>query len=214
MGVVERLADRPRFLPGDVVCWRRVRNGRVMSVTPLRVVEDSSANTVLYQAPDTAFKSARTADGGKVRDFGDWVLADLVWVGGSLLRLVSADAWHCVDIEFDAQGQFDGWKINFQAPVQRAATGFDTDDLILDLVVAPDRSWQVLDADDLHRAVADGHVPATSAARVEVELADFIGRVERWEQPFAEQRWLRWTPPSAWTSPPSLPAGGSRCTSA
>src|SRR5262245_46150730 len=119
--MVDGLADGLRFLPGDVVWWRRVRAGRIMSATPLRVVADSSAHSVLYQAPDTAFKSARRADGGKVHDFGEWVLADVVWAGGSLLRLVSADEWYCVDIEFDAQGRFDGWKVNFQTPVIRTA---------------------------------------------------------------------------------------------
>lgn len=189
------------FRTGEVVTWRRVRDGRVMSVVPLRVVEDSAALTVLYQAPDTPFKSARTPGGGKVRDFGEWVLADVVWTGGSLVRLAPADAWHCVDIEFDAQGRFDGWKINFQTPVRRTANGFDTNDLVVDLVVAPDRSWEVLDADDLSRAVAAGHVTVQDAERARAELAEFLSRVQQWEAPFDDERWPQWTPPASWAVP-------------
>jgi hypothetical protein len=34
----------------------------------------------------------------------------------SLIRLAEPGAWHCVDVEFDAAGEFIGWYINFQEP--------------------------------------------------------------------------------------------------
>jgi len=193
----------PLFRTGEVVLYRRVRDGRVMFAAPLRVVEDSPQHTVLYQAPDTAFRSARNADGSKVRDFSSWVLKDLVWAGGSLLRLIRPGDWHCVDLEFNAHGEFESWYINFQTPVHRTAGGFDTDDLVLDLVVTPDRRHRVKDADDYRRAVADGHISADSAAHVDIELARMIERVRRWAEPFADTRWPAWTPPAEWTSPPA-----------
>jgi hypothetical protein len=55
----------PQFEVGEVILYRRVRDGHVMLAAPLRVVEDTPQRIVLYQAPDTAFKSARTADGGR-----------------------------------------------------------------------------------------------------------------------------------------------------
>ncbi len=182
-----------------------------MSVTPLRVVEDAYDHTVLYQAPDTKFKSARTPDGGKVRDFGEpYVLADVVWAGGSLIRLTAPDTWYCVDVDFDANGRFAGWKVNFQTPPTRTRSGFETNDLIVDLVVAPDRSWTVEDAEDLERAVAAGYVSDEESRRAKDELVEFIGRVERWESPFSDRRWERWEPPAGWRQPPSLTEDGAR----
>lgn len=196
----------PHFEIGEVILYRQVRDGRVMLAAPLRVVDDTPEQIVLYQGPDTAFKSARTTDGGKVHDFSSWILTDLVWTGGSLLRLIRPGDWHCVDVEFGPRGEFESWYINFQTPFRRTATGLDTEDLVLDLVVAPDRSYRVKDAEDFRRAVADGHVSADAAAHVEIELARMIERVRRWETPFADSCWPTWTPPAGWSSPPSLPA--------
>jgi hypothetical protein len=71
----------------------------------MRVVADASDRTVLYQAPDTAFRGARTPKGTKIRDFSaEWASMDLVWAGGSLIRLIEPDAWQCIDVEFDAAG--------------------------------------------------------------------------------------------------------------
>lgn len=195
----------PHFTIGEIIVYRRVRDGRVMLAAPLRVVEDTPECVVLYQAPNTAFKSARTAGGSKVHDFSSWILTDVVWSGGSLLRLIRPGDWHCVDVEFDARGEFVSWYVNFQTPFRRTASGLDTDDLVVDLVVTPDRGYRVKDADDYRRAVADGHVLADSAAHVEIELARMIERVRRWETPFADSRWPTWRPPAEWSAPPALP---------
>jgi hypothetical protein len=69
---------------GEPVLWRKCWNGVVMTALPMRVVSDSSERTVLYLAPNTAFKGARTAAGTKVRDLSNWVSKDLVWAGGHL----------------------------------------------------------------------------------------------------------------------------------
>jgi hypothetical protein len=93
------------------------------------------------------FAVARTPKGTKIRDFSaEWASMDLVWEGGSLIRLIEPDAWQCIDFEFDAAGSFSGWYVNFQEPVRRTTLGFDTADLVLDLVVAADKthwlSWR------------------------------------------------------------------------
>jgi hypothetical protein len=64
--------------PGEPVLWRKLWHGAVMTALPMRVVSDSAQRTVLYLAPSTAFKGARTPAGSKVRDLADWVSKDLV----------------------------------------------------------------------------------------------------------------------------------------
>lgn len=180
-----------------------------MTALPMRMVSDSPERTMLYLAPGTAFKGGRTAAGTKVRDLSSWVCTDLVWAGGSLIRLAEPGAWHCVDVEFGAAGQFDGWYVNFQEPVQRAGSRFDTVDLVLDLVVAPDRSWRLKDEDDFHRAVADGHLTAETADRVRADAERMIGVVADGGPPFCESEWLTWRPPADWTVP-ALPGDWAR----
>jgi hypothetical protein len=172
-----------------------------MTALPMRVVSDSPEHTVLYLAPDTAFKGARTPAGTKVRDLSSWVSKDLVWAGGSLIRLIEAEAWHCVDVEFDAAGEFIGWYVNLQEPFRRAGSRFDTVDLVLDLVVAPDRSWRLKDEDDFQLAVTRGHLTAEVESRVRAEAERMIGVLAADGSPFCESGWLGWRPPADWTIP-------------
>lgn len=193
----------------DVVLYRELWGGAVMTAMPMRVVSDTAARTVLYLAPDTAFRGARTPDGGPVRDLGEWVSKDVVWAGGSLIRIVEPHAWHCVDVEFGAGGRFDGWYVNFQEPMRRTPAGIDTVDLVLDLVVAPDRSCRRKDEDDFAQAVADGYISAETAEIVLADAERMTAAVAAGAPPFDEHHWLTWRPPSDWAVP-ALPAGWDR----
>jgi Protein of unknown function (DUF402) len=195
--------------PGEPVLCRKLWHGAVMTAIPMRVVADSPGRTVLYLAPNTAFKGARTSAGTKVRDLSSWVSKDLVWAGGSLIRLIEPGAWYCVDVEFDAAAEFIGWYVNLQQPVRRAGSRFDTVDLVLDLVVAPDRSWRLKDEDDFQRAITDGHLTAETGNRVRAEAERMIGVLAAGGSPFCASEWLGWRPPADWAIPP-LPADWAR----
>jgi hypothetical protein len=191
---------------GEPVVCRKLWNGVVMTAMPMRVIADGPGRTVLYQAPDTTFRGGRTPAGMKIRDFSaEWVSMDLVWEGGSLIRLIEPDTWQCVDVEFDANGIFSGWYVNFQEPVRRTALGFDTVDLVLDLVVAADRTWSLKDADDFEFAASAGHLPHASVEQVRAAAERMVSVVEQGDPPFNETRWLSWRPPPHWTVP-ALPA--------
>jgi uncharacterized protein len=194
------------FSPGEPVLCRKLWPGAVQTAMPVRVIADTPARTVLYQAPDTAFRGARTPAGTKIRDFSaEWVSVDLVWTGGSLIRLIEPGTWQCVDVEFDAAGDFIGWYVNFQQPVRRTALGFDTVDLVLDLVVAADGTWRLKDQDDFERAASAGQLPQRTAAEVRAAAERMISVAERGGPPFSEWHWLTWRPPPDWTVP-ALPA--------
>lgn len=188
------------FSPGDTVLFRDIRAGRVMLAMPLRIIVDTPERTVLYLARNTAFKSARDINGDKALDYLDWHLTDLVWQGGSFIRLITPGAFHCVDVEFGPGERFDGWYVNFQEPVRRTAHGFDSDDLLLDLVVEPDLSWHIKDEEEFMQAVTDGHISADTEAIVRAEAAKVVQWVEERTAPFSEQNWLTWTQPQDWTT--------------
>jgi uncharacterized protein len=206
---IERERNAVMLDPGEPALYRRLWGGAAMAAQPMRVISDSPERTVLYLAPGTAFTGARTPEGTKVRDFSDWVTTDLVWVGGSLIRLTEPGAWHCVDVEFDAEGKFIGWYVNLQEPVRRAGSRFDTVDLVLDLLVAPDRSWRLKDEDDFLQAVADGYLTSEVESRVRAEVERVIGVLAADGPPFCEPEWLTWRPPADWTAP-ALPEDWAR----
>jgi hypothetical protein len=197
------------FDRGDAVLYRELWGDAVMTALPLRVVSDTPERTVLYLAPNTAFRGARAPDGGRVRDLDGWVSTDVVWIGGSLIRLVEPGAWHCVDVEFDADRCFAGWYVNFQEPMRRTPAGFDTVDLVLDLVVAPDGACSRKDEEDFAKAVADGHIAADAAEQVLADAERMTSVMTDEARPFGERHWLTWRPPSEW-SVPVLPAGWDR----
>jgi hypothetical protein len=53
------------FEPGKAVLYRQLWDGAVMTALPMCVVSDGPERTVLYLAPDTAFRGARTPEGGR-----------------------------------------------------------------------------------------------------------------------------------------------------
>ena len=194
---------------GDAALYRMLRDGAVMKALPMRVISDSPERSVLYLAPDTRFRSARTAAGEKVRDLSHWVSTDLLWRGGSLIRLTEPGAWHCVDVEFGAAGEFTGWYVNFQEPVRRSGARLDSTDLVLDLVVGTDRSWQLKDEDDFRQAVTAGHLSSETEARVREEADRIADVLAAGGPPFCDSPWLSWQPPADWAVPP-LPADWDR----
>jgi hypothetical protein len=182
-----------------------------MTAIPMRVIADAPGRTVLYQAPDTAFRGGRTPAGMKIRDFSaEWVSMDLVWAGGSLIRLLEPETWQCIDVEFDAAGAFCGWYVNFQEPVRRTTLGFDTVDLVLDLVVAADGTWSLKDEDDFELAASAGQLPHSSVEQVRAAAERMISVVESGGPPFDETHWQSWRPPPHWTVP-ALPATWAAC---
>ncbi|MCP5029968.1 MAG: DUF402 domain-containing protein [Actinomycetia bacterium] len=96
------------------------------------------------------------------------------------------------------------WYLNLHTAFVRAANGYDTQDLELDIVVFPDGSHVVKDAEVLDDRVGEG--------RFSPELVDWIrsygsGLVDRLESegPWWDQTWANWTPQTGWVDP-RLPA--------
>lgn len=189
------------FAPGDALTYREVWAGRVMTALPMRLVADTGDVLVLYLAPETAFQAARSPDGSPVRDLDDWVSVPQTWTGGSLVRIIPRGRWYAVDLEYDAERAFTGYYINFQEPLRATAQGFDTVDLVLDIVVDPAGQSRMKDEDDFAAAVASGHIPRGTAERLRGEAARLSRVVERDGAPIQAQEWLAWRPPSDWVVP-------------
>lgn len=83
----------------------------------------------------------------------------------------------------------------------RCALG--TGDHELDLVIRPDRTVTLKDADDLDAAVAAGLFTATEATAIhaDAKLAKESFRQGDW--PFSSE-WVTWRPPPSWSVPDLL----------
>ena len=101
--------------------------------------------------------------------------------------------------------EFARWYVNFQEPFRRTEIGYDTQDLELDLVIAPDRSWRLKDADLVDQRVREGRFTAAVADRIRAE-AERIGRDVEAGPCWWGDRWVSWRPEPGWVAP-DLPAG-------
>lgn len=196
--------------PGQGIVLREVWRGKVYSVTPVRVVQDSSSWAALYRPPHTSNLWPHTREGETIRiPQDDWVLDGGTWPRGFLF-LVHAGLGYTFTGAWDEDHIFGGWKIDLVEPVRRTSLGFDTMDQLLDIIVSADRStWRWKDQVEVEEAQARGLFTAE-------QVSDLYGRGERAvrailanEPPF-DSNWENWRPAPALRVPLDLPEGWER----
>ena len=102
---------------------------------------------------------------------------------------------------WDGKGcEFAGWYVNLQEPLRRSPLGFETDDLVLDIRIQPDRSWAWKDEDELEEAVRLGRFTEDEAQAIRAE-----GERVLEERPWPTG-WEDWRPGPGWPLP-RLPEG-------
>ncbi|WP_035857121.1 DUF402 domain-containing protein [Cryptosporangium arvum] len=199
------------YEPGRTALVRHCRGGVVQGVRPCVVVEDGPDGTLLWLARDTPMRISLYADGRPVRDVplaerftAPWHTGPGVWTGTSALEWIPPGApWHTVYWFFDGAGRFRNWYVNVETPPVRWAHGFDSDDLELDVVIAPDRSCVLKDEDELEAAVAAGDIPTRVADRTRLEAAKAIDAATAGRPPF-DGRLTDFVPDPSWTVPTLL----------
>ena len=97
--------------------------------------------------------------------------------------------------------------MNFERPYRRTAIGFDTTDLIIDLVIEPDGTYRWRDVDEYEQGRRLGIVDDTDHAAVEKAREQALAMFEQRTGPFEEQ-WVSWRRDPNWTVP-TLPANAT-----
>jgi hypothetical protein len=195
--------------PGDVVVLREVWLGRTWSARPVRVVTDTPGERSFYVAPGNPRIIPTSADGVELRmPASSWMLGTRV---GSAWRLLSF-AWPGVNYavlgSWDAQtGEFDGWYVNLQTPLEATPDGFDYTDHLLDVLVAVDGTWRWKDEDELADAVALGTFSPADAEGFYQAGHDAVDRITNAHPPF-DRDWSNWRPDRSWPNP-DFPNGWS-----
>jgi hypothetical protein len=200
---------------GDAALVQEVWRGRVWGARPMRVVRDDGDFVALWfprgarwKAPTTPPGLPREKDRGErlatcaLR--GEWAFRDAVWDVDTLVLVREGD-WHAVWVSWLPDARPYGWYVNLQRPIRRTERGFETMDLVLDLIVDLDRSWRWKDEEELETWVERGVCERKLAERIRREGLEVARRAERDEPPFSEE-WHAWRPDPAWEVP-ALPEG-------
>jgi hypothetical protein len=209
------------FEPGQIVLHRNTRHGRVAFARPVRVISDDDRGLLLWMDRGTPGVTEVTLDGRGARamSFAEWITHEYRlqpgrWQGPGILLFFPPEADHSVWWFWTDDGQFAGWYVNLEERAVRwddgAVAGVDIVDQDLDVVVAPDRSWQWKDEDEFAERLAfPGHYWVRDEAAVRAEGRRVIKRAEAGEFPF-DGTWTDFRPDSSWARPAGLPAGWDR----
>lgn len=190
------MSTQPRFGFGQVVLHREMLDGRVWLSYPVRVVTDSPGLLAVYLARGTTLSYGA----GPFR-WGPhpWQQVGDSWLSAGVVQLHRPGAGHAIWVLRDeADREFAGWYVNFQAPFQRGPHGFDTLDHELDLVIPPaGDGYRWKDLASFEERVRDGGFTAAEATAIRREADWLAGELDagrRWW----DQDWASWRPPADW----------------
>jgi hypothetical protein len=203
------------------VLHRNVRLGRIGWVRPARVVLDDERGLLVWISRFTPVVNEVSADGRGMRamPFTEWVGAGTslkhgTWNGPGVLKFLPPDSAHSVWWFRDDADRFSFWYVNLEEPGVRWSdgdvAGVDIVDQDLDILVAPDRSWQWKDEEEFaERLAIPEHYWVADEAAVRAEGCRVVKVIEAGDFPF-DGTWCDYRPPPEWTSPPPLPPGWDR----
>jgi predicted RNA-binding protein associated with RNAse of E/G family len=119
----------------------------------------------------------------------------------SKLAIFRPDRWSRINLGFDPlNGHFLGWYVDFELPLEPTPTGLATKDLVLDMWINPDRTWEWKDQEDLELAVAEGIFPPRYRAELDQEAERILTELDERRPPFTED-FSRFQPNPAWATP-------------
>jgi len=202
------------WMPGQEVLRRFRRPGsQAEGVQPCRVVRDDERGLVFWLAPRTPVLRPVLADGRDIRDVpmsqrfdyyrhGRATRLD-TWHGQGILGIVPPGVPWSVWLFWTEDWDFRGWYVNLEAIEERKGNTSITEDHILDLIVAPDRSTEWKDEDELAAAVTGRRFTAEKADQIRADGQAAEAVVEAWRSPFCDG-WESWRPDPSW-SVPGLP---------
>jgi hypothetical protein len=192
-----------RFHAGQVVAHRDLHASAVWYARAEIVVEDTPDRLLSFWCPGTEVRAPLDPgiDEPMRVPTAPWRLHLRPWHSFYVLsHWRPGDAFSVWLFWHEEAWAFTGWYVNLQSPFVRTEIGFDATDDILDVEIAPDRSWHLKDRDELETAVAAGVLDDDSARSIHSAATRAIDRMERGEDPFTDE-WAMWRPAQTWPTP-------------
>ncbi len=203
--------------PGAEIALRGMFQGQPWYIQAVRVVHDRPDETALLLLPGaecvapSGYLHQKHGSEGHWERWQEmlnppWQLEKYTWQTNRFLILLKPDDFYATILIWEHASQlFRGYYINFQLPYRRSACGFDTFDLELDLVIAPDFTWDWKDVADYQRGIESGILLPDWVRGIDEDKARVFTQLAQRGDPF-DGRWLNWQPDPAW-EPARLPAG-------
>jgi predicted RNA-binding protein associated with RNAse of E/G family len=205
------------FDTGRAIVRRDVYRGKIVSAWLGRVVHDHGDGLAwaLFSGVEMLSRASyveKLRTGDKSHGLGElatggWTLASAPLQRTTILAFQLPDTYFSVMVFFRESGELGKWYVNFERPYRRTAIGFDTSDLLLDLVIEPDGTCRWKDEDEYQQGRRLGIVDVTDHAEVEKAREQALGMFARRIGPF-EERWVSWRHDPNWTIP-TLPANAT-----
>lgn len=201
--------DAPSVEVGSPLLRRYRRGDAVSWLQACRVVAADPSGLFCWLPVGAGFAYRIRADGSPVRaaPLADFAAARLErggWQARSALIWMPAGRSHSV-WWFFAGSEFDSWYVNLEARSgfwrHGGRYGVDVADHELDLVVAPDRSWQWKDEAELDVVTGlPGYWDAAGSAAIRAEGRRVLSDVEAGRFPF-DGSWCDFRPEPGWPVP-------------
>lgn len=188
--------------PGASIIFREVWREQSWSTYAITMVADEPGRTVVYRpigapgmaplaADGRAFRRSEPLHGYEPRS----------WRGTHVLQVHEAGEPWSTWCLWDERWSHLGWYVNLERPWRRHGGAIETMDHELDIVIAPDRSWEWKDEDRLAEWVAGGAHPQEEADGFRADGERYVReRLEPWTGPLATG-WETWRPDPSWTVP-------------
>jgi uncharacterized protein DUF402 len=205
------------FTEDQIILRRYFRATHYSFIKPMRVISDDDAGLLLWMPAGSEFAVLIDADGKTPHDLTrdemrEPRLVRQTWRDNDILVLMPPGAEHSIWWFFH-QGTFIGWYVNLETQHPRDADGVDITDLVLDVWIEPDRTWEWKDEDEMATRV--GHplyFDSATAAAVRAEGERVIKLAEAGAYPF-DGTHVDFRPDPAWpvlTLPPGWEKSGER----
>jgi hypothetical protein len=199
---------------GETVVRRDIHSARVWSAAALVVVDDSPDELVAVRLPGSEWIGAAGYPGHEREQSGfttgQWELERYRWSATwALFRLQPHRHYNVIELHDPSSHELHCWYVNFERPIRRHDDGrtYDTLDLMLDLVVLPDRTTIWKDEDHWAWARSAGVFDAADVDEVESIRAEVQADARAGRDSF-DTTWLDWRPDGLVA--PDLSAGWDR----
>jgi hypothetical protein len=198
--------------PGEPALLHGLYAGRPCYAQSVIVVKDTPEEVALYLMPGAecaapwGYIHQKHGDhsgwdrwGDMLR--GDWTLEKFTWHTNRFLILLEPDKFFATLYIWEhATGDFQCFYINFQLPFTRTPLGFETFDLELDMLIAPDYRWKWKDVTEYQEGTASGVLRLDWIQGIERDKPEVFARLEQRRYPL-NGAWLDWQPDPGWVAP-------------
>lgn len=190
--------------PGDAIVRRGVWRGNPNFGWAGRVVVDTESLLAIHMPERSPMAFAEDFFGAP----HPWSARER-WNGHGVLQLQRPGEMHAIWVFWHGpQREFRGWYVNLQEPFRRTSLGVDTQDLKLDILIAPDGSWQLKDDELLEPWIERGRWTEAEVAAIRAEGARIAAELEAGRRWWNDD-WAEWTPDPA-EQVPELPLDWDR----